>query len=334
MNKLKKYCIILSAIIISVSTLTNVYALSHYNNLIMNNHNKNFKSQDKQNLNIKPDSKTTEVDSMMIKANESNITNILLIGSDAKTSKEKGRSDSMIILTIDDRNKSLKLTSLARDTLVNVPGYGYEKLTHAYAYGGAELLLDTIEQNFKIRINDYVSINFNSFIDLVDSLGGVEVDIYEKDIEHLNDVIANSFNISDKESEEPQFIRMSGKQLLNGYQALAYARIRKLDTIYNRDERQRQVLNSIANRLSEAPVSNYPNILNSILPYVDINMSISKILKLAIKSKELYSYDIKQLEFPLREYRTEGQLEESKAFVVKWNKEENIKGLQSFIYEK
>lgn len=334
MNKLKKYCIILSAIIISVSTLTNVYALSHYNNLIMNNHNKNFKSQDKQNLNIKQDSKITEADSMMIKTNEVNITNILLIGSDAKTSKDKGRSDSMIILTIDDRNKSLKLTSIARDTLVNVPGYGYEKLTHAYAYGGAELLLDTIEQNFKIRINDYVSINFNSFIDLVDSLGGVEVDIYEKDIEHLNDVIANSFNISGKESEEPQFIRMSGKQLLNGYQALAYARIRKLDTIYNRDERQRQVLNSIANRLSEAPVSNYPNILNSILPYVDINMSISKILKLAIKSKELYSYDIKQLEFPIKEYRTEGQLEESKAFVVKWNKEENIKGLQSFIYEK
>ncbi|MGL5506651.1 MAG: hypothetical protein ACRDB0_01975, partial [Paraclostridium sp.] len=88
------------------------------------------------------------------------------------------------------------------------------------------------------------------------------------------------------------------------------------------------------NKLSQAPVSNYPNILNSILPSVDINMSISNILKLAIKSKELYSYDIKQLEFPLRDYRDEGQLEKNKTFVVKWNKEANIEGLQSFIYEK
>lgn len=334
MNKLKKYCIILSTIIIAVSTLTNVYALNHYNKLIENNKNKSSINQYKENLSSEGNLKSKELNTMTIKTNEEYITNILLIGSDAKTSNENGRSDSMIILTIDDKNKSLKLTSLARDTLVNVPGYGYEKLTHAYAYGGAKLLLDTIEQNFKIKINDYVSINFNSFVELIDSLGGVELDIYEKDIDHLNDVIANSFNISNKESEEPQFIRMSGKQLLNGYQALAYVRIRKLDTIYNRDERQRQVINSIANKLSQAPVSNYPNILNSILPYVDINMSISKILKLAIKSKELYSYDIKQLEFPLRDYRDEGQLEKNKTFVVKWNKEANIEGLQSFIYEK
>lgn len=329
MNKLKKYCIILSAIIICVSTLTNVYALNHYSKLIEQDKSKKVDAKYNQD-NIQSE----EIDKMVIKTNSDYITNILLIGNDAKTSKERGRSDAMMILTIDERHKSLKLTSLARDTLVNIPGYGYEKLTHAYAYGGARLLLDTIENNFKIKINDYISINFNSFIDLVDVLGGVEVDINEKDISHLNDVIANSFNISNKEAEEPQYIRMPGKQLLNGYQTLAYARIRKLDTIYNRDERQREVLNSIATRLSEAPVSTYPSIINSVLPYVDINMSISKILKIATKSKELYNYDIKQMEFPLRDYRDEGRLEKNKAFIVKWDKLANIKGLQYFIYEK
>ncbi len=329
MNKLKRYCIILSAIVIIISTLANVYALNNYNKVL---------AQSKENIDkeeyIDTKKESEELEKLVIKTNNDYITNILLIGSDAKTSDQRGRSDSIMILTVDARSKSLKLVSLARDTLVNIPGHGYEKLTHAYAYGGAKLLLDTIESNFKIQIKDYISINFNSFIDLVDSLGGVEVDIKEKDISHLNDVIANSFNISNKESEEPQFIRMPGKQLLNGYQTLAYARIRKLDTIYNRDERQRQVLNSIATKLSDAPISSYPSIINSLLPYVDINMSLPKILKLAVQAKDLYNYDIKQLEFPLKDYRREGQLEETKAFVVKWNKLENIKGLQRFIYEK
>ena len=82
------------------------------------------------------------------------------------------------------------------------------------------------------------------------------------------------------------------------------------------------------------PVSSYPSIINSILPYVDINMSIPKMIELAIKSKELYNYDIKQLEFPLKDYRYEAKLARNNSFVIKWDKVENIKELQNFIYEK
>lgn len=325
MNKFKKYCIVLSSIVMIISVLTNVYAINyHYSNKV-----------NKNKIDLVKSEYTKKSDRLILKSNEKDITNILLIGSDARKTNEVGRSDAMMILTIDDKNKAIKLTSLARDTLVKIPGYDYEKLTHAYAYGKEKLLLDTIEYNFKIKINDYVSINFNSFIELVDSLGGVEVDINDKDISHLNDVIANSFKVyNSKNNQKPKYIRNSGKQLLNGYQTLAYARIRKLDTIYNRDERQRDVLNSIANKLSNMPVSSYPSIINSILPYVDINMSIPKMIELAIKSKELYNYDIKQLEFPLKDYRCEAKLAKNNSFVVKWDKVENIKELQNFIYEK
>ena len=321
MNKFKKYCIILSISVTIISTISNVYALNSYRE-VTNKSNENMiqSNNDKQEKKIDSSKKNKGV------------SNILLIGSDSKNFDNVGRSDAMMILTIDDKNKSIKLTSLVRDTLVNIPGHGYEKLTHAYAYGGAKLLLDTIEQNFKISIKDYAAVNFNSFIDLVDVLGGVEVNVKEKEIDHLNDVIVNSFNTSNKEAEEPQFIRSDGKQLLNGYQALAYARIRKVDSIYERDTRQREVLKSIADKLVELPITNYPKVIKKILPYVDVNISMSKLINLAITSKEIYNYELKQMEFPLEDYRESGRLAKDNSFVVKWNKTENLKKLDDFIY--
>ncbi|MBC6002391.1 MAG: LCP family protein [Paeniclostridium sordellii] len=321
MNKFKKYCISLSISVVIFSTISNVYALNNYRE-VTNKSNENMiqSNNDKQEKKFDSSKKNKGV------------SNILLIGSDSKNFDNVGRSDAMMILTIDDKNKSIKLTSLVRDTLVNIPGHGYEKLTHAYAYGGAKLLLDTIEQNFKISIKDYAAVNFNSFIDLVDVLGGVEVNVKEKEIDHLNDVIVNSFNTSNKEAEEPQFIRSDGKQLLNGYQALAYARIRKVDSIYERDTRQREVLKSIADKLVELPITNYPKVIKKILPYVDVNISMSKLINLAITSKEIYNYELKQMEFPLEDYRESGRLAKDNSFVVKWNKTENLKKLDDFIY--
>ncbi|WP_270646367.1 LCP family protein [Paeniclostridium hominis] len=321
MNKFKKYCIILSISVVIFSTISNVYALNNYRE-VTNKSNENIIQSNNDKQEKKFDS---------LKKNKG-VSNILLIGSDSKNFDNVGRSDAMMILTIDDKNKSIKLTSLVRDTLVNIPGHGNEKLTHAYAYGGAKLLLDTIEQNFKISIKDYAAVNFNSFIDLVDVLGGVEVNVKEKEIDHLNDVIVNSFNTSNKEAEEPQFIRSDGKQLLNGYQALAYARIRKVDSIYERDTRQREVLKSIADKLVELPITNYPKVIKKILPYVDVNISMSKLINLAITSKEIYNYELKQMEFPLEDYRESGRLAKDNSFVVKWNKTENLKKLNDFVY--
>ena len=260
------------------------------------------------------------------------IENILLIGLDGTNDKLPKRSDTMIILTIDKLNKSLKLTSLARDTLVKIPGRGEEKLTHAYAYGQEELLMQTIDENFDLDIKDYAVVNFKSFIDIVDIIGGVDINVNEKEIHHLNEVIKECYGVNHEDTKNIEYITSSGNHNLNGYQALAYARIRKLDTIYKRDERQRLILTNIAHKLSDVSISKYLQIAKSILRHIKVNIAFNKIIDLAFIAHELASYDISQLEFPISEYREEGRIGEKGTYVVKWDKNKNIELLHQFIY--
>ena len=261
------------------------------------------------------------------------IENILLIGLDGTNDKFPKRSDTMIILTIDKLNKSLKLTSLARDTLVKIPGRGEEKLTHAYAYGQEELLMQTINENFDLDIKDYAVVNFKSFIDIVDIIGGVDINVNEKEIHHLNEVIKECYGVNHEDTKNIEYITSSGNHNLNGYQALAYARIRKLDTIYKRDERQRLILTNIAHKLSDVSISKYLQIAKSILRHIKVNIAFNKIIDLAfIAHRALASYDISQLEFPISEYREEGRIGEKGTYVVKWDKNKNIELLHQFIY--
>lgn len=260
------------------------------------------------------------------------IENILLIGLDGTNDKFPKRSDTMIILTIDKLNKSLKLTSLARDTLVKIPGRGEEKLTHAYAYGQEELLMQTINENFDLDIKDYAVVNFKSFIDIVDIIGGVDINVNEKEIHHLNEVIKECYGVNHEDTKDIEYITSSGNHNLNGYQALAYARIRKLDTIYKRDERQRLILTNIAHKLSDVSISKYLQIAKSILRHIKVNIAFNKIIDLAFIAHELASYDISQLEFPISEYREEGRIGEKGTYVVKWDKNKNIELLHQFIY--
>ena len=260
------------------------------------------------------------------------IENILLIGLDGTNYKFPKRSDTMIILTIDKLNKSLKLTSLARDTLVKIPGRGEEKLTHAYAYGQEELLMQTINENFDLDIKDYAVVNFKSFIDIVDIIGGVDINVNEKEIHHLNEVIKECYGVNHEDTKNIEYITSSGNHNLNGYQALAYARIRKLDTIYKRDERQRLILTNIAHKLSDVSISKYLQIAKSILRHIKVNIAFNKIIDLAFIAHELASYDISQLEFPISEYREEGRIGEKGTYVVKWDKNKNIELLHQFIY--
>ena len=260
------------------------------------------------------------------------IENILLIGLDGTNDKFPKRSDTMIILTIDKLNKSLKLTSLARDTLVKIPGRGEEKLTHAYAYGQEELLMQTINENFDLDIKDYAVVNFKSFIDIVDIIGGVDINVNEKEIHHLNEVIKECYGVNHEDTKNIEYITSSGNHNLNGYQALAYARIRKLDTIYKRDERQRLILTNIAHKLSDVSISKYLQIAKSILRHIKVNIAFNKIIDLAFIAHELASYDISQLEFPISEYREEGRIGEKGTYGVKWDKNKNIELLHQFIY--
>ncbi|MEW8961301.1 MULTISPECIES: LCP family protein [Paraclostridium] len=260
------------------------------------------------------------------------ITNILLVGTDAKTFDEPSRSDSMMILTIDDKNKSLKLTSLARDTYVEIPGHGKQKLTHAYAYGGINLLVETIESNFKLDIQNYGIVNFNSFIDVIHALGGVVVDVQSSELDELNKFIPECYYMDKNESKgDMQLVEHAGKQKLNGYQALAYGRIRKNDDALERDRRQRAIIQSMIDSAKNLPVTKYPELVDSVLPYIKTNMKPTSILSLGATVLTLGDLSIKSLEFPMEEYSTGGIYGDS-GWVWRYDEGKCLPILHDFIF--
>ncbi|MCU9807045.1 LCP family protein [Paraclostridium sp. AKS46] len=216
------------------------------------------------------------------------ITNILLAGVDGNNLEKGNRSDSMMVLTIDEKNNDIRITSLARDTYVQIPGYGEEKLTHAYAYGGPALLLQTIDKNFGLKIDKYAVVSFSSFEKIIDAMGGVEIDILPKEVSYI------------------QGVDSAGKQTLNGAEALAYSRIRYADDAYQRDNRQRTVMQAAYNKLASNP-GDLMEIGNTILGYTKTNMPPMEIFKLANKVIKMNFTEFPQLEFPLDGHR-EGKL--------------------------
>lgn len=262
---------------------------------------------------------------------EEKITNILLVGTDARPGEDVSRSDAMMILTIDGKNKALKITSLNRDTYVDIPGHGKEKLTHAYAYGEIDLLIKTIEENFKLDIQNYAVVNFLSFMDIIDTLGGVEVNVKQSEINETNKFIKNETYKWSKSSEPMKLIEKAGVQKLNGYQALSFARIRHNDSTMERDRRQSEVIAGVIQGLKNLPVSRYPALLDTILPYVKTNMKASQIISLGTQSLGLLSGGVSQLEFPLPNQSTGVNLG-STGYVVKFP-ESSLDTLHKFIFE-
>ncbi len=172
----------------------------------------------------------------------SDVKNILLIGAD----KEKGgasRSDSIMIVSVNKTAGKVIVTSVLRDTHVDIPGECEAKINSAYAWGGANLLIQTIEQNFGLKIDGYAVVNFNMFTDLVDGLGGIDIEVTENEADYIN----NRHNY--KSETKPDHFESGESVHLNGYQTLWYARIRKLDSDFMRTYRQRKVITAIAENI-------------------------------------------------------------------------------------
>ena len=195
------------------------------------------------------------------------VINIMLVGQDRRPGQGRQRSDSMILVTINKSKGTITLTSFMRDQYVRIPGYKSNKLNSAYALGGFSLLNETLAVNFGVLVDGNVEVDFDGFQSVIDLLGGVEITLTQKEAEHLN--------------EEYQYTLTAGKQLLNGEQALSYARIRKIDTDYQRAKRQRTVLLSLLNRYKDKPVSEMLGLLDDIMPMVTTNMTNAEIISLA-----------------------------------------------------
>lgn len=255
------------------------------------------------------------------------ITNVLLVGTDARDLKESARADSIIIATLDNNNKQIRLTSLFRDTLVNIDGYGPYKLNAAMAFGGVNLLKDTIEETYNINIDKYIIINFWGFEAIIDQMGGLEIDVKDYQLDELNKYIGESTGGNDCPVTE------SGLQLLNGKQALSYARIRKgVGDEFERTERQREVLFKIAEKLRETKPTKYLGIMNSMLDYINTNIELLDALNMAYTIYKFPSFETKQIHIPVTELSSDMNYGGEIGWVFIMDRKQNTEILHDFVF--
>jgi len=230
---------------------------------------------------------------------DSKVRNVLLIGTDAR-GDERGRADTIMLLSFSSRNSTLTMTSLMRDTYVNIPGYGANKLNAAYAYGGPTLLMDTIINNFGIRVDEYICINFAAFVHMTDAVGGVKVKITDKEAAAINSILQNEINEIMGDVKDADLLPSGGTFVLNGKQALSYSRIRKIGNAdFERTERQRNVIEIVLDKLRILKPSSVVKMLKNALPEFKTNISSGRMYWLSLKLPyELIFYDKQSLRLP------------------------------------
>ena len=204
-----------------------------------------------------------------------NVINIMLIGHDSRVMTERARSDTMILLSINKNTNTIHLTSFMRDLYVQIPGgYSDNRMNAAYRFGGASLLDATLQKNFGITVDGNVAVNFNQFTKIIDVLGGVDIELSAAEASHLKE---QGYSVS------------TGMNHLDGKTALAYCRIRKIDSDHNRTERQRKVLTAIANSARSASLSELMGLVNEVLPYVETDLTDSQIVSYTTSALSILS---------------------------------------------
>lgn len=240
------------------------------------------------------------------------ITNIAVFGIDSEDGM-RGRSDSMMIVTLDTKNDKIKITSIMRDSYVNISGRGMDKINHAYAFGGPELAIKTINTNFGLDIRHYVSVNFTSMPAIIDAVGGVEL------------------VVSDREAREIPGIDGGGTHVLDGQQALRFSRIRKIDSDFERSRRQRDIMESVIKAGFNTPMTAYPRMLNEVLPHLTTNLTSNQILSLGARAVLHNANNIEQVQFPPA-HIAKGQLINGVYYYV-FDLEEAARLLNQYIFE-
>lgn len=230
--------------------------------------------------------------------NDEDVYNLLLIGVDRRDKSWYGNSDSMILMSINKNTKQIHMTSFMRDLYANIPGVGVKKLNAACAYGGGPLVARTIEENYKIPIDNYASVDFDAMIDIVDLVGGIEIDISSEEVRVANDYINEMCRLQGEDASA-HTLTSSGPQLMDGYQAVAYARIRYVGNAdYQRTERQREVLEKIMEKCKGLGVTELNALAESVLPKVTHNIEQSTLLSLIGQLPTILSYEIIQSRVP------------------------------------
>ena len=230
-----------------------------------------------------------QVDDLSVTAGlDSSWRNILLLGQDSRTTGKSERTDTMVIASINANTGEIKLTSLMRDMYVEIPERGTQKINTANYYGGPELAMKTVNENFKLNISEYVIVNFVNFPYIIEKLGGVYVDITEEEMEGINELVQDSIKLGkklklDESALDNSLLDTYGPGTkLTGRQALSYSRLRSIDSDFQRTQRQRRVLEAILDRVKD--ITNPVELLSlgtELLQYVDTNINLPSMVGLA-----------------------------------------------------
>lgn len=264
-----------------------------------------FEPEAEPDPNVEPDEEIEFIDDLISESQAANVeidemTHILLIGLDARPREKTGRSDTMIILTMDQKNDSIKMTSLMRDLYVEIPGRKNNRLNSAYVYGGPELLMETVEHNFGIKIDYYVAVNFSVLADVIDQIGGLTIDVDSKYVKRINAVIKQD-NYVLKLPSSDGYLKEGGEQLLTGKQAQAYARYRygTSDGDFGRTVRQREVILKALKKVQGLSMTELVRLALNNMDQIGTNLSIPDMIRFAPVVFELSSSNVDELRIPI-----------------------------------
>ncbi|MDD6143796.1 MAG: LCP family protein [bacterium] len=233
---------------------------------------------------------------------EQTALNILIIGVDSSPEGKRGRSDAMMLAQVDAESGSVRIASFLRDLYVSIPGAGSTRLNAAYYYGGEKLLKETLEKHFDLRIDRTVTVRFSTLIDVIDQLGGVEMEISPKELSHFNDIVMDynrSYSLSGGTVKE------AGTHLLNGKQALCYSRIRKIDSDFQRVSRQQRMIAAMLDRISALPKWDLLGLALKTISKLDTDLSLRDVMGLMPMAARLKTLDFQTVTVPFEGAFTE-----------------------------
>lgn len=255
------------------------------------------------------------------------IINILLLGEEA-IGGGRGRTDSIMIVSLNTKDKKIKLTSLMRDIYLQIPGKSPNRINTAYSFGGVPLAVKTIEETFGIDIYGTVLVNFNSFEKVIDSLGGIDLELTQKEANYLN-----STNYISNPSNR---VIHSGINHLNGNQTLGYARVRKISGLYGdsdfgRTGRHRAIINAIFNKYKNSSLNDVITITDDVLGEITTDLNKNDILGFVSFILTSNISDIETLRIPIDGGYKGTNINGMSVLVPDWDK--NIQTIQNFIYK-
>ena len=262
-----------------------------------------------------------------------NVFNILLLGTDERETYPGTRTDSIILVSINKKTSEITLTSFMRDMYLNIPGYGNNRINAAFSLGGDDLVIKTIEENFKIKIDRYTRVGFDSFIEIIDSIGGVEdIDVSDEEMDVINWYVGEINELNGR-PYELNSLKHSGKLKLNGIQALGYARIRKVgNNDFERTERQRRILKQLFKQAKDLNLVELNEMLNTILPYITTDLTRSEIVFLLLDFPKYSKPELRSNRIPCdNSYR---DINVNGMSVLSVDFEKNIELIHNDLYEK